>query len=81
MALVLMKPHNFMPRVLWVTAFADTAQLRRTARREGSSALFLLGVERETRKIPLFLSIQNVEEPFPHFMYLLQGSEALPSSA
>lgn len=56
--------------------FADTAQLLRTASGERSSSLFLLMAEMEAYKIPLFLSIQNVEEPFPHFVYLLRRSTA-----
>lgn len=58
---------QFMPLLVW-----RSLSLQTLLTRERSSSLFLLMVEMEADKIPLFLSFQNVEEPFPT-VYLLQS--------
>lgn len=68
MALVLMKPHHFMPPLIWITLSLQTLPSFSEQPVQREAAPFLLMVEREACKIPLFLSIENVEEPFPHFI-------------
>lgn len=69
MASVLMKPHNFMLLLIWrplslqvLPGFSEQPVEREAA------------LQKWRQRSPLFVSIDNVEEPFPHFAYPLQRS-------